>query len=172
MLMNASDALARNFDLVAPADSKPPPPRRFRGVRIGTLGLLVALDCGGEILEEARLYALPGAASWCRGLINLRGSLIPAFDLHEALGIAHLRADRQWWLVLGAREDALAFPVDALPAVLSADSTSTVQPSLVPEPLRGYAGAAFRIASELWFEFHHRDFVRALGATRRDPLIS
>lgn len=165
MLMKAIAALTRTFDLAEPGAPHPARvERRFRGLRIGNLGLLVAHHCGGEIIEDARIFPLPRAAAWCRGLINLRGNLIPAFDLHESLGLTRLRASKQWWLALGTRDDALAFPVDALPVSLLADGASAVQSSVIPEQLRAHVGVGFRIDGELWLEFRHRDFFRALSS--------
>jgi chemotaxis signal transduction protein len=157
-------ALARTFDL--PDDTAKPAQRReqrWRGLRIGNLGLLVEHDCGGEIIEEAKVFALPRAAAWCRGLINLRGHLIPAIDLHELIGLTHLRAPRQWWLALGRGEDALAFPIDALPGSLLAHESAYVHLTLIPEKLRPFAGAGYRIDGELWLEFRHRDFFKTLA---------
>lgn len=165
MLTKAVVALARTFEL--PQEETAPQPRaerRFRALRVGNLGLLVANDCGGEIIEEPRVFPLPRAAAWCRGLINLRGSLIPAFDLHESLGLGALKASRQWWLALGGNDDALAFQIDALPVSVVASEASAVQPAVIPESLRPHTGAGFRIDGELWLEFRHLDFFRALSS--------
>jgi twitching motility protein PilI len=171
MLMKAIAALTRTFELPEPAaPRRARVEQRYRGLRIGNLSLLVAHDCGGEIIEDARIFPLPRAAifplpraaAWCRGLINLRGNLIPAFDLHESLGLTRLRAARQWWLALGTRDDALAFPVDALPVALLAKEPAVVQSSVIPDQLRAYVSVGFRIDGELWLEFRHRDFFRAL----------
>jgi chemotaxis signal transduction protein len=163
-LEKAVVALARTFDL--PDEAARPTQRRehrWRGLRIGNLGLLVEHDCGGEIIEEAKVFALPRAAAWCRGLINLRGHLIPAIDLHELIGLTHLRAPKQWWLALGRGEDALAFPIDALPSSLLAHESAHVHLTLIPETLRAFTGAGYRIDGELWLEFRHRDFFKTLA---------
>jgi chemotaxis signal transduction protein len=163
-LEKAIVALARTFDL--PDEASQPAQRReqrWRGLRIGNLGLLVEHDCGGEIIEDTKVFALPRAAAWCRGLINLRGHLIPAIDLHELIGLTHLRAARQWWLALGRGEDALAFPIDALPSSLLAQESAHVHLTLIPETLRAFTGAGYRIGGELWLEFRHRDFFKTLA---------
>lgn len=166
MLQKATSALARSFEL--PQQTTPDArgtQRRFRGLRIGALGLLVAHDCGGEIIEEARICPLPRAPAWLRGLINVRGRLTPAFDLHEALGVTRLRSAKQWWLTLGAGDEALAFTIDALPASLLVREASPVQPGVAPERLRAHTGAAYCIDGELWLQFDHRKFFRALGSS-------
>jgi len=166
MLLKATIALERRFEL--PDEASPaqdPEGRRYCGLRVGNLGLLVAHDVGGEIIEDARVFPLPRAASWCRGLINLRGNLIPAFDLHESLGLTHLKASRQWCLALGAGQAMLAFPVDALPVALRAEEGSMVRTHVTLDPLRAHAGATYRINGDLWLEFKHLEFFRALCTT-------
>jgi chemotaxis signal transduction protein len=165
MLMRASLALERHFELPDTAvPAKHSGERRFLGLRIGNLGLLVAHDLGGEIIEDARIFQLPRAPAWCRGLINLRGHLIPAFDLHESLGLTQFRASRQWWLALGVDPDTLAFPIDALPVSLVANEASVVRTQVMHAPLRAHAGETFRINGDLWLEFRHREFFRSLCA--------
>ncbi|HEU4602923.1 MAG TPA: chemotaxis protein CheW [Steroidobacteraceae bacterium] len=164
ILEKAIVALARTFDLPE-QDAQPTHVRqqRWRGLRIGNLGLLVDHSCGGEIIEDAKVFALPRAAKWCRGLINLRGHLIPAIDLHELIGLTHLRAARQWWLALGRSEDALAFPIDALPVALEAQEAAQVHATLIPEALRAFTGNGHRIGGELWLEFRHGEFFKSLA---------
>jgi twitching motility protein PilI len=164
MLMKAIDALDRHFELPQVAEAAAPKrQQRWRGLRFGNLGLLVAHDSGGELLEEVRVYPLPRAPAWCAGLINLRGQLIPAFDLHELLNITQQRANRQWWLVLGRDADAVAVAIDALPASLIADEGGRIPSIAVPSELRAFAGQAYRIGSELWLEFKYREFFKSLS---------
>jgi chemotaxis signal transduction protein len=164
MLMPAVKALARQFELAPqaqPAVAKSE--TRRRGLTIGNLKLLVSHDSGGELIEEVRLHALPRTARWCRGLINLRGHLIPAFDLHECFGLKPTAACPQWWLALGRGDEAVAFSIDALPVMLQAVEVSTVQAAVVPEPLRPYLGKGYRIDGELWLEFLHQSYFRAIA---------
>jgi len=166
-LMKAVDALERSFQLPKSVEQiAKPREQRWRGLRIGNLGLLVAHDSGGELLEEARIYPLPRTPSWCRGLINLRGQLIPVFDLHERLRLTHLRAARQWCLVLGRGADALALMIDALPKSIVIDRAARIQSAAVPQDLRAFVDEAYRIGDELWIEFRHQEFFRSLNGAR------
>ena len=164
MLMSAVKALARRFELPAQAESAVERREvRRRGLRVGNLNLLVPHDSGGELMEESQIHPLPRTASWCRGLINLRGQLVPAFDLHEYLGLRRLRASREWWLVLGRGDTAIAFALDALPVMLQATTPAVIQPAVVPDSLRAFIDSGFRIDGELWLEFAYRDFFTTLA---------
>jgi twitching motility protein PilI len=159
-LLKAVAALNRRFELAEAVVARPAVALR-RGLRVGNFNLLVAHDSGGELLDAPRLYPLPLAPPWCRGLLNLRGQLVPAFDLHQYLGVASLRTRGQWWLVLGRAGDALAICVDALPQSLSVEHPLPAQ-ALVPDALRTYVACGYRIADELWLEFDYRKFFAGL----------
>ena len=161
--MKAVIALSRVFTLPQTKDApQKVANERWRGLRIGNLALLVPHDCGGEVLDDARFASLPHTANWCRGLINLRGRIVPAFDLHEFFGLTHLREKKQRWLVLGGGEEAVAFPIDALPQTLTSASTAQVQPAALPNALRAFISVGYRIEDELWLKFDHRAFFRAI----------
>jgi hypothetical protein len=87
------------------------------------------------------------------------------FDLHDRLRLAHLRAAKQWWLVLGRGVDAVAFAIDALPKVVVVDDAAKIQTIAVPTELRSFAGQAYRSGGELWLEFKHREFFRSTSGS-------
>ena len=58
----------------------------FFGFRVGSLGLLVPVDIYCEVIEQVQVNPLPNTRIWFGGLLNLRGNLVPAIDLHRLLG--------------------------------------------------------------------------------------
>lgn len=73
------------FDLPHKEESK----LTWEGVLFTILGekLLTALGEVKEILNyPSNVTSVPGAQSWVRGVANVRGSLLPIFDLQEYLG--------------------------------------------------------------------------------------
>ncbi len=73
------------FDLPHKEESK----FTWEGVLFTILGqkLLTALGEVKEILNyPSSVTSVPGAQSWVRGVANVRGSLMPIFDLQEFLG--------------------------------------------------------------------------------------
>jgi chemotaxis signal transduction protein len=162
MFMKAVVALSRVFTLPPVKDAtQKVANERWRGLRIGNLALLVPHDCGGEVLEAVRFASLPHTRSWCRGLINLRGRIIPAFDLHEFFRLVRRNATNPW-LVLGSDDEAVAFPIDALPLTLSSSNSAQIQGAALPDSLRAFISVGYRIDDELWLKFDHRAFFRAL----------
>lgn len=58
---------------------------RRLGFRIGNLGLLIAEQATSELSEVLAICPIPFSKNWLLGLMNLRGNLMPVFDLYELL---------------------------------------------------------------------------------------
>jgi twitching motility protein PilI len=161
-MLKATEALSRHFEVAATSNRAQAIARRKRGLQIGTLRLLVPHDCGGEIIDNPRVCHLPLMPAWCSGLINLRGRLLPVFDLHTCLKVAPI-TPRSWVLALGNGDDTAAFSIDALPQSLQVDTETSLAPSALPDTLQPFVEAAFRIDGELWLDFQHLRFFRSLS---------
>ncbi len=82
------------FDLPHKEESK----LTWEGVLFTILGarLLTALDEVKEILNyPSNVTSVPGAQPWVRGVANVRGSLMPIFDLQEYLGGSAINIGRR-----------------------------------------------------------------------------
>lgn len=53
-----------------------------------------------EIIECAALTKVPGAPSWIRGVLNLRGSVAPVIDLAVKFGLAKTEVTRRTCVVM------------------------------------------------------------------------
>lgn len=72
-----------------PAAAGPDPsPQALLRMAVGPEGLAVAIDEVREILEVGRLTALPRTPAFVRGVMNLRGAVVPVIDLAARLGLA------------------------------------------------------------------------------------
>lgn len=110
--------------------------------------LLVAFEAGGETfgapigaIREIRAWAgatpLPNTAPFVRGVINLRGAIIPIVDFGRRLGRGDTEASPQHVvMILAAGEKFVGLLVDAVSDILTAP-----EDSLSPPPQIG-AGAA------------------------------
>ncbi|MEK8026069.1 chemotaxis protein CheW [Pseudaquabacterium rugosum] len=92
----------------------------------------VRIDAVREILEVARMTPLPLMPAFVRGVMNLRGAVVPVIDLCARLGMASTRIGRRTCVVivditlaedqgtqrLGMLVDAVYEVVDATPAEL------------------------------------------------------
>ncbi len=66
---------------------------QWSGVRCVVAGMnfVIPLHQVGEILEPRSLTAIPGCAGWIKGLMNVRGRLLPVFGVSEFFSGARSR---------------------------------------------------------------------------------
>jgi purine-binding chemotaxis protein CheW len=109
--------------------------REFIAFRIGVQEFCIDIMSVREIRGWTPATALPHAPSYVRGVINLRGSVLPVVDLSERLGFAPTETGARQVIIvvqIGAQINGLL--VDAVSDILSV-STDTIQPT--PEVAKG-----------------------------------
>jgi purine-binding chemotaxis protein CheW len=78
-----------------------------------------------QLLVPGVLTRVPGAPAQLRGVTNLRGEILPVFDLRELLAQTHApSSDSARWLVLGAREPELCMWVDAVEEIVDLEPSA------------------------------------------------
>ncbi len=139
------------------------------GFRIGELGLLIGHDIGSEVVPPASIARIPNTPGWLIGVTNLRGNLVPVFDLAllfeseaeagEASGA--LRA-KKMILVMGKGERAAGLLIDGYPRSVKSAVPLTELPPL-PEALAPHAGTGYLHEGMIWIEFRHEEFFETLA---------
>jgi len=56
------------------------------GFRIGDFNYVVSMEFVREVMKFPMLSQVPGSKEWVRGIANVRGNLLPIFDLQGFLG--------------------------------------------------------------------------------------
>ncbi len=121
------------------------------GVRVGGLHFLLPEVTVSEVLDRSVIYSVPNTAPWFEGLINLRGNVVPVFDLRELLGTAPETGARQMLLILDKGENALGIAIDGLPVPAPDIAPLEKRPSL-PGVLEKFTGSVFEHDEKLWLE--------------------
>lgn len=130
--------------------------------KVGNIGLLLSSDISSEVISNTPIYPVPDTVSWFYGLINLRGNLIPVFNLHQALKISkeHLAVD--YLLVLDVGEKAIAITLCGHPELVSGLVLSD-RPFAAPEFLSRHIQQIYESAGSIWLRFDKDSLFRALG---------
>ncbi|MEN8719322.1 MAG: chemotaxis protein CheW [Oceanococcaceae bacterium] len=85
------------------------------GFRIGTQRFLAPQSQVAEVLSPPRITLVPNAPPWLRGLANLRGTVVPLYDLGHCLLDTRTPAhSRNRYLVLADASNPVGFLVDAV----------------------------------------------------------
>lgn len=135
-------------------------PTRF-GFRIGDLGLLVPIGMVSELIEESEIYHLPTTPEWFRGLMNLRGSLVPVFDL-KILFEMRTGGIKSRLLILNERSKAVGVLIDNVPKNVELGQPLPQTPPL-PQLLAQYSQGSYVKNQDIWIEFDFDGFFMAVG---------
>jgi purine-binding chemotaxis protein CheW len=104
-------------------------PREFIAFRIGVQEFCIDIMSVREIRGWTPATTLPHAPAYVRGVINLRGSVLPIVDLAERLGFPPTDASaRQVIIVVQVGAQIIGLLVDAVSDILTL-TTETIQPT-------------------------------------------
>jgi len=135
------------------------------GFRVSSLGLLIKLDTGSEVVEARAVAAMPNAPRWLAGVMNLRGNPVPVFDLGAALDLARDdESQKTMVLVLDKGDAAAGLLIDGMPRVVPPGRAIDL-PAALPARLAPFAPNAIATSDGVWLEFDHVGFLTNLAAT-------
>jgi len=137
---------------------------RQLGFQIGNFGLLIGARTTSELIDLLDMCPIPFTVAWLLGLINLRGNLVPIFDLHQLLNIEAKTSNKQMLLILGQGQEAGGIVIDALPVHLTFTSNDKLT-SLPPLPavLASYVNQGYEKGEQIWFNFDHLGFFESMA---------
>ncbi len=107
----------------------------------GQAGLVLPLGLQGEIWPSPRLAPLPGTSRWLLGLVNLRGTLAPVYELAGSLGWKEPPVAEQRVLILGEGEERVGMVIHGDPRPLTLHPAPAPPP---PDSLARFVGSSFK----------------------------
>jgi twitching motility protein PilI len=131
------------------------------GFKIAGVGFLVGRRTLCEVIPTPSAARIPHTADWLSGVCNLRGSLVPVFDLRPLLRLAPRTSSDAVAIVLDRGEHAAAVLVDGQPRALTGLNALAQLPPL-PEALADHVSVGFVAQGSTWLELDHREFFASL----------
>ena len=123
--------------------------------------LLLAPGIAAQVAIEPRLTRIPHTQFWFRGVMSLRGSLYPVFDLGAWLTGGLSPVDRVRILVIEPGEWGAAVLISEEPRLVQARRAA---PHVAPaERLTEFVKGVFVVDDELAVDFDHRKWFVAVG---------
>ena len=132
------------------------------GFNVGALGLLIQPGSGSEVMQMPKIWTLPGAPPWLLGLVNLRGNLVPVYELRQVLSLGQRSAEvKPLVLIFDQGDKAVGVVIEDFPRPLTALSPLPHMPQL-PTALSGHVHKGYIKDETIWLEFDHGSFFQAL----------
>ena len=132
------------------------------GVMIADIGFLIAQNTASEIIEGIEVYPLPNSARCMAGLINLRGNVVPIFDLNLVLNAEPPKINQRLLLVLGEAEHAVGIYIEQLPQAINKSVVLTQRPP-IPSVLEKFVNTAYLAEENIWLDFDYVTLFKALA---------
>ncbi len=132
------------------------------GFMIAQVGFMMARMTSSEIMLPPTVFRLPNTAPWFLGIANVRGNLIPVFDLAPLLARQAQADAKQMTLVLDSGENAVGVMIDGFPRTVEGLSPLEHAPAL-PGMLEAHVRGGYAAAGEIWFDLDHIGLFEALG---------
>jgi len=134
------------------------------GIRIGSLGFLISTATYCEVLDKIQISSLPNVHPWISGLLNLRGNLVPVFDLHRALEEQAADLKKRRLFVIDRGDKAAALWIDNLPEIKTGASLLALKKlPLLPENLQRFVTKGYEQDGQIWLKLKFEDFFKLLG---------
>ena len=134
------------------------------GLRAGGFLLLADMQVSVQVVDVPRMCPFPNAPRGFRGVVNLRGMLVPVFDL--GMLVDDTPAERGKLAVVGDRSERAGLLVAGMPGRIPVDE---LQPDAspaadeLPAPLARALRGASRHRDERWLEIDYDILFRALA---------
>lgn len=130
----------------------------------GGVGLMCPQSAARELASLASIARVPNTAPWMRGLMNLRGALVPVVDLALAFQ-ATPETEPAYALACSYEGGTVSVMVDALPTWCNvAPSERLSRTPDCPEALRAHVLVAYYESGRVWFDIDIHGLLRALSA--------
>ncbi len=120
------------------------------GFRLGELRFLLRPQEKVEAIKAVPACPMPNTPHWFAGMINLRGNLLPVFDIKQLLDMKSPEPPK-WIIVFGQDNRATGIYADTLPAGVIVERPANVHPRL-HEFLQDCVENTLMQGDNLWIE--------------------
>jgi twitching motility protein PilI len=133
------------------------------GFKVNSIGLLISPDALCEVKKNFIVYPVPKTKQWFQGLVNIRGNLIPVYDLSIMLGTSDVPTKHENLLVIDKGSDSVGILIDDIPQHCDTnDWIELSQVPVLPSGLSESVDVAYTKNDTFWLEFDHKKFFSAL----------
>ena len=131
---------------------------------VGEVGLLLPEDTVSEVFDELPHSRIPNAPKALESMANVRGDMVPVFNLHQLLELEENESADYKILVVGQKEMAIGLRVDNLPRRVSLTQEYKLKSELtLPNKLTPFARECYQYKNQLWVDWDIYGFFSAIS---------
>ena len=128
------------------------------GFNIGSINLALKKNQRAEIITMPDICVIPNTPGFFRGMINLRGNIIPVFDFEYFLN-TNAPETGQYLLILENNGQYCALTVSEMPVLINIESESQELPENCPDILKNNLNKVYRFNNLLWIEPNYENLL-------------
>ena len=133
------------------------------GFRFENVGFLIGEGILSEIISDYTIYPMPNCSSWLTGLANVRGNLVPVYDLRELFGLSDNDKKYNHLLIIDQGSDSIGFLVEELPQALDISQwKSSAHRPKFSVSISEFINTTYLIDAVAWIDFDHKRFFKSI----------
>ncbi len=133
--------------------------QRFFGFKLNEIQLLLDVDVRSEVINDAIITSVPMMPSYVTGLCNVRGNLVPVYDMCEKLGLNSSlpKVGKRIILVLDEDENMAGIEIQEMITSLQFDEQD-IQKDVYSEndKVNQFITYCYTESGSNWFGFDHK----------------
>ena len=161
-----STDLHSEIDLRASQNSSPQRNTNRFYYTVGAFNILLEQKIKAENLPLLTINKIPHAPKWCKGMINIRGIIIPVVDMHIFLktGIDTSKHKSKLLMLQLKDHDPIIFQIDKLPEIVNTEDFAY---SKAPENSPTWLKNTLKSEQNSIYEINHADFFKQLRQSQQ-----
>jgi len=133
------------------------------GFRYENIGFIIGKGVLSEVINDYVVYPMPNCSDWLTGLANVRGNLVPVYDLRKLFQLEVAESFYKHLLVIDQGSDSVGVLIEDLPQSLETIDwkPSSYRPKLAVN-ISEYIKASYLIDAVAWIDFDHAEFFKSI----------
>ena len=136
---------------------------RFYALALDNLKLLIDVQTSCELLDDNVIYTIPQVSEWLRGVVNVRGNVVPIIDLENIVTGKKQTPNKKSKIIIINLENApFGVFLTQLPKIITFDSNSELSDfSKLPLPIQPFVRFAYLHDKEIWAAIDFQKFIQS-----------
>lgn len=133
------------------------------GFIIGNLGMILPDGTLSEVMKMFEVFPVPNTEKWFKGMTNVRGNLVPVYDLSMMLGYTDETAKFNNLLVLDKGAGSIGILMNNLPRPYEVSVWKVVENrSEIPSAFDGFVDESYEDEGIVWACIDHKRFFESI----------